>query len=144
MKAYHSNLPDLKSLHTNLRIPAMKGCQAEGIGQAFKDMVDDIQSAKTKAKSKWEYYKAKLKLKRKGVEEEQPSHGRIWILQLSSGESESKRRDCEISHNGTIKRIPMRKRSKTCRRFAQKAKELKAYVESGKWSGKPATHFKLP
>ncbi|OLF94602.1 hypothetical protein CHCC14820_1653 [Bacillus paralicheniformis] len=66
LKAYNSNLPDLKiPSHEFEDTRHEKDAKLKELVKHFKDMVDDIQSAKSKAKSKWEYYKAKAEAEEK-------------------------------------------------------------------------------
>ncbi|ASB90515.1 hypothetical protein OZL92_23640 [Bacillus sonorensis] len=61
-----SNLPDLKiPSHEFEDARHEKDAELKTLIKHFDDMIDDIHNAKTKAKSKWEYYKAKAEAEEK-------------------------------------------------------------------------------
>ncbi|MEC1262249.1 hypothetical protein P9D34_17865 [Bacillus swezeyi] len=66
-KAYKTNnLPDMKiPSHEFENARHEKDADLKDLIKHFDDMLDDIQSAKTKAKSKWEHYKAKAEAEEK-------------------------------------------------------------------------------
>ncbi|WP_270573179.1 hypothetical protein [Bacillus glycinifermentans] len=61
-----SNLPDMKiPSHEFEDTRHIKDAELKTLITHFDDMLDDIQQAKTKAKSKWEHYKAKAEAEEK-------------------------------------------------------------------------------